>query len=61
MSLGPRDAFSSLSSLHDCITAFSSHLVGCVIRLILFILSTTHLHHFLPPQVVILLNSLHGG
>ena len=60
-SLGPRGAFSSLYSLYVCITAFSSHLISCVIRLILFILSTAHLHHFLPPWVVILLSSLYGG
>ena len=60
-SLGPRGAFSSLYSLYVCITAFSSHLISCVIRLILFTLFTAHLHHFLPPWVVILLSSLHRG
>ncbi|RVW93378.1 hypothetical protein CK203_022394 [Vitis vinifera] len=43
-------AFSSLYSLYVCITAFSSHLIGYVIRLILFILSTAHLHHFFHPS-----------
>ncbi|KAL6348296.1 hypothetical protein AAG906_005593 [Vitis piasezkii] len=36
----PMGAFSSLYSLYVCITAFSSHLISCVIRLILFTLST---------------------